>query len=407
MAGNKTLIDKYVARLLMLSFFLPMQPQVVALLISSAWFIFRTFQDKQQTPIGNYLLALCIGGLYFLYLIAIPFTPENYRHVTLTLCEYKQSYVLLPLLYAAVSPQKIRVIINELAWFVYFSVGIGIIANGWFIIKYASSPSWFHGVNHVTYRIFFEDLTGIHPTYISMYLVLAIGILLLKADKMNRKFKYVLFYVALAFLLPLLAKSPLIALVLMFIHTAWIRRKKLGQYKWLFIGVLAMITLSYVFVPFVSQRVNEMAGIGASLKENVTDNSIHERKMIFTVDVDMVKRYWTTGCGPGRLLYLLKQKYFFYSLYYKRDVKAFDPHNEYFYQWISFGVAGIGFFLFGLGMHFFSALKNRDNLYIYLLLVLDITFFTESVLATQHGLLFYAFFSSLLFFDKQKPSGIE
>ncbi len=405
MGGNKAVIDKYAARVLMLSFFLPMQVQVIALFVSSAWFIFRTYQDREKTPTGNFISALGLGALYILYLVAVPFTPASYRHVTQTLCEYKLSYILLPLVYASISPQKIRAIIGELAWFVYFLVGICVIANGWFVAKYALAPGGFHGVNHVTYRIFFEDLTGIHPTYISMYLVLAIGILLLRADNMNRTLKYSLFYIQLAFLLPLLAKSPLIALALMFIHTAWLRRRRLGQYKWLFVGVAALMVLSYVFVPFVSQRVNEMAGMGASLKQNVTDNSIHERKMILAVDLDMVKRYCVTGCGPGRLLYLLKQKYFFYSMYYGRDVNAFDPHNEYFYHWISLGIPGIALFLLALGMHFFRALKNRDNLYIYLLLVLGITFFTESVLATQHGLLFYAFFSSILFFNREKIAG--
>ncbi len=407
MAADRGTIDKYAARLLMLSFFLPMQVQVVALFLSSAYFIFRTFEDNEKTPVRNYGLALMIGSLYLLYLVGIPFTPSNYRHVTQTLCEYKLSYLLLPIVYAAISSEKIKVIIKELKWFVYCSLGICLIANGWFIMKFAFAPEGFHGVNHVTYRIFFEDLTGIHPTYISMYLVFGIGVLLMRSIEMNRTLKYILFYSSLAFLLPLLAKSPLIALVLMFLHMAWLRRKRLGQYKWIFFGVVAMMVLSYLFVPFVSQRVNEMAGIGTSLKENVTDNSIHERKMILAVDLGMVKRYWVTGCGPGRLLYLLKQKYFFYSLYYGRDVNSFDPHNEYFYQWISFGLAGIGLFLLALGMHIFRAIRNRDNLYIYLLLVLGITFFTESVLATQHGLLFYAFFSSLLFFCKQKAEQTE
>lgn len=405
--ADRTLIDKYAARLLMLSFFLPMQAQVIALLLPSVWFIFRTFQDKERTSVSNYKHALGLGALYVLYLAAIPFTPAAYRHISQTLCEYKLSYLLLPLLYAAISPQKIKAILGELAWFVYFSVGICIIANGWFVAKYALSPTGFQGVNHVTYRIFFEELTGIHPTYISMYLVLGIGILLVRGAAISRPVKFVLFYLLLAFLLPLLAKSPLIALVLMFIHTAWLRRKTLGQYKWLFIGAVGMMVLSYLFVPFVSQRVNEMAGIGTSLKENVTDNSIHERKMILSVDLDMVKRYGLTGCGPGRLLYLLKQKYFFYSLYYSRDVNAFDPHNEYFYHWISLGLAGIILFLSALIMHFLRALKNKDNLYIYMLLILCITFLTESVLATQHGLLFYAFFSSLLYFSKQKAGKTE
>ncbi len=397
-------IDKYAARLLMVSFFLPMQPQVLVLFGMCAYFIFSTFKSGQRLPITNYITAICLGALYLLYLIAVPLTPTAYRSVTQTLCEYKMSYLLLPLVFASISVAKIRVILNELVYFIYGSIFICIVGNVWFVVKYALAPEGFRGVNHVTYRIFFEDLTGIHPTYISMYLVFGIAVLLVRGQKMNRTVKYIMFYTMLAFLLPLLAKSPLIAMVIMFAHVAWLRRKALARYKWTFVGVLSLMVLSYVFVPFVSQRVNEMAGIGTSLKQNVTDNSIHERKMIVSVDWSMVKQYWLTGCSPGRLLHLLKTRYCFYSLYYERDVNSFDPHNEYFYQWISFGLIGIILFAGALAWYFMKAIRTQDYLFVYLLLVFAITFFTESVLATQHGILLYSFFTALLFFNRGEVS---
>ncbi len=399
---NSKPTDRYVAILLMLSFFLPMHMQVLALFPGCAYFIFRTFQDKQFTPGANYVAALALGVVYLLYVVAPFFTPLAHVSPANGLRETRVSFLLLPLVFAAIGQEKQKSIFSQLLYFVYFSVGICLLANAWFVIKFALSPTGFQGVNHVTYRIFFEELTQIHPTYISMYLVFAIGILLTNADSLNRVVKYALFYTLVFLLLPLLAKSPLLALGVIMLHAAWLKRTELMRYKWLFAGVVVVMAVSYLFIPFVSQRVNEMAGITASVKQNVTDNSIHERKMILEADWDMIKRYWLWGCGPGRVRYILKIKYMFYSLYYGRDVGAFDPHNEYFYHWLSFGIAGIVLFLFSLVVHFWSAISRKQYLYLYLLLTMCITFFTESVLATQRGVILWAFFTSLLYFYNKR-----
>lgn len=400
---NSKPADRYVTILLMLSFFLPMHVQVLAIFPGCAYFIYRTISDKQSTPGRNYAIALMLGLVYILYLFAPFFTPPGHVQLANGLRETRVGFLLLPLVFAAISWEKLQGIFNQLLYFVYFSVATCIATNFWFALKFALSPGGFSGVNHVTYRIFFEEVTQIHPTYISMYLVFSIGILLTNATQLNRVLKYALFYTLVVLLLPLLAKSPLLALGVIMLHAAWLKRKELMRYKWLFAGVVVVMAASYLFIPFVSQRVNEMAGITASVKQNVTDNSIHERKMILEADWDMIKRYWLWGCGPGRVRYILKIKYLFYSLYYGRDVGAFDPHNEYFYHWLSFGVAGIVLFLFSLVIHFRSAIKRNQYLYLYLLLTMCITFFTESVLATQRGVILWAFFTSLLYFYNKRP----
>jgi O-antigen ligase len=403
MVQQNSTADKYVAIVLMLSFFLPMHVQVLVLFPGCAYFIYRTIKDKQTTPAKNYLAALALGVLYILYMAAPFFTPQDHMQPANSLRETRVSYLLLPLVFAAIGRQKLQAIVNQLLYFVYFSVATCIVTNLWFVLKFALSPGGFNGVNHVTYRIFFEEITQIHPTYISMYLVFSIGILLTNAAGLNRNIKYALFYTLVVLLLPLLAKSPLLALGVIMLHAAWLKRKELMRYKWLFAVVVVVMAASYLFIPFVSQRVNEMAGITASVKQNVTDNSIHERKMILEADWDMIKRYWLWGCGPGRVRYILKIKYLFYSMYYGRDVGAFDPHNEYFYHWLSFGVAGIVLFLFSLIIHFRSAIRRNQYLYLYLLLTMCITFFTESVLATQRGVVLWAFFTSLLYFYNKRP----
>ena len=418
-AANKiSQIDKYAAKALMVSFFLPMQLQPLVAFAMCFYFIYRTFRSKERPPVTNYVWALFLGAIYIMYVLAIPFTPAKYSEVLSKLCEYRLSYLLLPIVFASISPQKIHIILGELAWFVYCCFVVCVATNlafvaclltkSSFFLQFGMPPGGFRDVSHVTYRIFFEVFTGHHPTYISMYLVFAISVLLLKGERMNRKLKYALFYSMLIFLLPLLAKSPLVALMLIFMHTAWLRRKSLMQYKWMFAGVLLVLVLSYLFVPFVSQRVNEMGGFSnTSVTKDVTDNSIHERKMILSVDLGMLKQYWISGAGPGKLMYLLKIRYFFYSIYYGRNISSFDPHNEYLYQWLSFGLIGIILFAGALLTHLFTSIRKRNHLYLYFLMIVMITFFTESVLTVQHGIIFYSFFASLFFFYNNKLNVTE
>ena len=395
-------IDKFVARLMMVSFFVPMQFQPVAVFATALYFIVSTLIAKQTINKQHIAWAFLLGSSYLLYLFAIPLTPPRFASTIHMLVEYRMSYLLLPIVFSLISQEKLRLIYNELAWFVYALIAVCVAANAAFAIKYLTLPTGFKGVTHVTYRIYFEEFCGHHPTYVSMYLVLAAGFLLVIGDQMNRAIKYLLFYVILALLLPLMAKSPLIALVAVFAHQAWVRRKTLLRYKWVFGGMLLVMIASYVFVPFVSQRLQEAVHFsGTSSNGNFAGNSVHERKMILGVDTDMLRHYWLTGVGPARLMTELKIHYFFHSLYYGRYVNFFDPHNEYLYQWLSFGLLGIVLFVTTLLTHLATSIKSRDYLYLYLLFIVFFTFFTESILTTQHGLIFFSFFASLFFFARK------
>ena len=334
-----------------------------------------------------------------MYLSSVPYTGEAYRKVVLKLCEYRLSYFLLPLIFAIIGLRFKQLIINELSYFVYGCFGICLLTNVSFALKYAVAPGSLGGVGHVIYRTYFEDFSGLHPTYISLYIVLALGFLLIHGNAMSKYFKYILFITLIGFLLPLLAKAPLIALVLIFMHQSWIRRKYLWNYKWVFLGLGILLLGSYLFVPFVSQRIQEMTQMQTGKAGgNITDNSINVRKMIFNVDTTMLKHYWLCGTGTGRLMHILGEKYFFYSLQSGYYIGVYDPHNEYFYQWLSFGIAGILVLLATLYIHFRMSFVTKNFLYQYLLISICITFFTESLLATQHGIIFYSFFTSLFFF---------
>jgi O-antigen ligase len=396
-------IDKYAARLLMVSFFLPMQLQVWATMATGSYFVLRTFLTRQPVPKVNYAWALLLGSLFLMYLVAVPLTDPAYRRVVLSLCEHRVSLLFLPFAFAIVAPVFRQVIMDELLFFVYGCFVTCVAANADFAYHYFSKGG-IANLTHVQYRTIIHLFTDIHPTYLSMYLCFSICILLfsdVSGSRVGSIIKYVLVNTMLILLLALLAKTPLIALFVIFVHYLYLQRRSLYKFKWFFVGLLLSVTAAWFFIPFFSQRVKEtLPFFGVGKTTNVVENSVAARQLIWDVDTRMVKEHWLTGVGPGKMMLVLNEQYRSYSANSILPVMYDDPHNEYFMEWLSFGVFGFVLLVVVLAVQFFRAVQTRNYLYLYLLIILSTTFFTETVLSLQRGVMLYAVFGALMFYPK-------
>ncbi len=403
--NNFDFIDKYAARLLLVSFFLPAKWQVYVAIGTCVYFVFRTLFTKQRPPKKNYLWALFLGSGFLLYLFSVPFTPPEYRKGLLHLCEREESLLLMPLVFGITASYFRELIAGELIFFVYACLISCAMGNVDFAYHYFFVKGGLHTLSHVQYRMIFEAFTGIHPTYMGIFLAFSICILLFISDISNRTgriIKYAFMYMLVIFMITLLAKSPFMALIIIFIHYGYLRRKVLYQFKAFILGSLGAIAVAGLSIPFFRQRMGEIFqffGFGSQGTSAV--NSFYDRQMIFNTDIDMIRQYWLTGVGPGRMLHVLRERYFFNSIANNRSVGNFDPHNQYFAVWLSFGILGIALFILILAVQFVKSIKSKDYLYVYLLFILAITFSTETVLYRQQGIVFYAVFTSLFFFRKQ------
>ena len=398
MLASKAPLGVWGGRLLMVSFFLPQTPQILATMVPCLYFVVCSIRSKELVPRRNYLWAFVIGSFYLLNLLAFPLTPVEYTHFLGLLCQRRITILLMPLMFAIITPYFRELIMGQILYFVYACFIVCLAGNADFLYHYFTGGV--HVLSHVQYRVMFEAFTGIHPTYMGMFLCFAVCITLLLYPANDRKssiIKYSLVYMLTVFLLALLAKSPLIALVVICIHFAYVNRKVLYQYKTLIAGLLLAVVAAGYFIPFFGQRIKEIFQF-ADKKGTVADNSMYVRQEIWNVDTDLLKQHWLSGVGPGRMLHMLHEQYFFYSISHRFPIGYYDPHNEYFDLWLSFGIIGIVLLLAVLVMHFIKALRTKNHLYLYLLLLFAITFFTETVLSRQKGVMFYTVFTSLFFF---------
>lgn len=400
--------DIVVARLLVVCVFLPQQIQVVATIGSCIYFVARTIAAKVLPTKNSYLAALSLGSLYLLYFIAAIISPAEHRATAFGFCERMASFLLLPLVFAIVAPNFRQLIAGQLRYFVYGCLILCALGNAHYLYQHFISGGGKEAVSHVRYRMTFEPFTGIHPTYMSLYLGFAICITAIiwnPVTKRDRILKSVFLYTLLLFLLALFSKSPIIALGIIAIHFLYTQRSKLYDLKWIFVTFGAFIIAAYAFIPFFRQRLGEalqFSGIGA--KGTSADNSFYDRQMIFNTDMDILRRYWLGGVGPGALQQRLNERFFFHSIRWERAVGYFDPHNQYLSIWLSLGVVGIVVFIGIMVMQFVRAIRTGNRLYLYLLIILGVTFFTETLLQRQQGVIFYSLFTSLFFFSKAKAN---
>src|SRR5579872_2962803 len=244
-------------------------------------------------------------------------------------------------------------------YFVYGCFVTGLAGNADFIYHYYFAGGGAPAMSQQYYRTIFHFFTDIHPTYMGMYLCFAICILLFTPMlNTGRGFaiKYTFLFFLLIFLLALGPKSPILALAVILVHYAYVHRATLSRHKALTGGLAAGVIAALYFIPFFNQRVKETIKGFSEGSGNSADNSVAMRKVIWNMDTSLLKHYWLTGIGPGRLMHTLREHYFFYSLANPFPVAYHDPHSEYFYQWLCFGFAGVAVFAGILFMHARKAL---------------------------------------------------
>ncbi|GAB3914250.1 hypothetical protein GCM10028803_59350 [Larkinella knui] len=406
-----TAYDKYLARMVMIAFFLPNRMQILVLMgIFLFWVIRDVFFNKNKhfRPYGG---ALLLGSVYLLYAIYVPFTAPEYRSGVLFDLEQKASLFVVPFALLFLQPQTRKIISGELIYFVYACFISCLAGNLFYLLKYGwqiSGPE-----AHIQYRLYFEEITSFHPTYMGINLCFASAILLISPRHRQQlkgwKLGAVLFPLFL-FLMALMPKAPVIALFVILVYYGWINR----THKYRLVPILAVLLLSVsvacISIPFSSQRIGEFSALlNAKPNDNPMDNSVQMRQVIWSVDLDVLKQHWVAGLGPGGVDPALTAQYEVYARKLQVPLVAYDTHNEYINQWLSFGLIGIGLMLFILGIQFANAARRRDHLYAILLMIFTVTFFTENVWSQQHGVVFYSFFTSLFFLTgmKPQPNGVE
>ena len=251
-----------------------------------------------------------------------------------------------------------------------------------------------------------------HPSYFAMYLNFIVGILYyhsinpIKSFNINRPLTYILILLLTFFIILLSSKTGWVSNILITILFVIfsIKRKSFNNIHF---GFILTIILSFVIifktVPSVKSRSNSLINY---ISHNIfeTDKKISSfsssatRIIAWKCSLELISEKIIFGYGEG-LSGVELNKLYKNKDYKKLENKNLNSHNQFLQCFIDNGLIGGCTIIFFTIIMLFKSLKTKDYLYSLFLILITINFLTESMLETQSGVVFFAVFNTLFFFQ--------
>ena len=396
-------IKSYFVLCALFALFLPLykniEPLFILLLLIN-WAIESKSSEKILFLKSKYLLLFV--SFYLLYLVGMLWT-ENASFGWLDLTE-KLSILIFPLiaprLEANLDKEKLSKILIAFVTGCFIATLVCITHACYMWFNY--SENYFY---YAKLSVFF------HPTYLSMYILLAIVVLFweyfIKTDINKRKLIVLLLISWFWFFIILLqSKAGIIIASLVFITFAiilLINHKKYIQ----IITVLLILFGGYYFVnKFVitannSRIYNAEYNILDKKVDTTTTESSQARILVWEASAKIIEKNILFGVGTGDIKDELDKMYVKMNMTGAHKERL-NAHNQYLQSAISLGILGIisiiAIFLFP----FIYSIKEKKYIYSFFLVIVGLNIFVESMFETQAGVMFYAFFNILFFIKLQK-----
>jgi O-antigen ligase len=407
-----------------LAFFIPLYPLLLPLLIGLLvinWLLlYKKIIPGIKFAFKNSALSFMIL-LFVFYLFGISYS--NNFESGLKAIETKLSILILPLIYSSYYQITLNNINRYLKSFIFGCIVYAIVCLGWATYSYFK-PVYTdcYGVllNLGSNYFYYTNLSRIfHPSYMAMYLIFSLTSIWFFLFKRLITLNYLLILIILlliTFVLLLSSKSGWISLSIWVVNfTIWMfSTKRFFLSLLIFLSIIgAFLTFNLYFTPTFSNRIPNLSVIKNAIKGKdeqnnkitTSDDGSARRVFVWKASVDVIKQnlLWGVGTGDTRDELL--------DMYLKKGMKAeyntaLNSHNQYLNTGVTLGILGVFVLLLCLGIPFFIALKQNSYLLVGFISLISINFLFESMLETQAGVIFYAFFNTLLCL-KLKNDSIE
>lgn len=366
-------------------------PLFIGLLLVN-WIVEADFKTKFDNFIKNKLAVLFVS-LYLIHVLGLIYT--NNMASGLFDIQVKLSLLIFPLIFASRPLTKV-----ELSK-VFYAFTIGLVYASIYMISRAVS---LYFIEHEVAFFYQEFSALLHTSYMSMYMNLAIVWLLITLFKSENEHPFskisssllILFF---SFIIILLAsKSGILTLALIFIgvllYLILFRKNYL-------IGILGIVFIASSlvlinrFAPAVANRMDSFLGAIHTESNTETTESTSVRMLIWESSNQVIKNNFLFGVGTGDAKDALNAEYSKNNITNALNHNL-NAHNEFYQIYICLGLIGFIILVLSLFYPFVYYSKTIDYVYVIFLLIIIFNFLTESMLETQAGVMFYAFFNAIL-----------
>jgi O-antigen ligase len=318
--------------------------------------------------------------------------------------QIKLSLLLLPIVFGTLDT---HILYRRRRW-IFLSFIFACLLSGLICLFKAAND--YTNDTHVFFYVLFSRF--IHPAYFAMYLNLALSMLLFdnSLSEIRRtvyKIMYYLLCIFFVFLIVLLSsKIGLISSAIIFIVYAVyqaITKKKWQIAMSAFIALIGFSAYLVFFAPASFERFKQASYAMMSDEKVNPGEGTAVRMQIWKAAKELIIQQPLAGYGTGDVKDVLISKYEERSITGAIKYKL-NAHSQYLQSFVATGLAGILSLLLMLILPARQAFRRKNHLYFLFLLIVFLNFLVESMLETQAGVIFYAFFNSLLFaFYKNAP----
>jgi O-antigen ligase len=236
------------------------------------------------------------------------------------------------------------------------------------------------------------DPLHIHPTYFSLFVVLALSFLLTFERGIFKRLA-VFFLVLIALLLAVrIAIVALIFIAAFQVRTLDIKLKRIVQISAFSLLIITVLVLSS---PLAFQRF--VADFSQSDGEKLT--GVNMRVFHWKASLAVLKDHYLIGVGTGDEQHALDQQYCKFGL---NELKDFNSHNQYLFDMIGTGIAGLCILLCLLIVPLRFYRHSSNHIAMLFMVTITVYCMTECLLVVNKGLMFFSFFYSLLSFCGEK-----
>ncbi len=383
--------------ILLIVFLLPLNNGIIPPLII-VWVLVWLFLGNFKEKINNlkksgifFLLAV----FYLLHVLGMIYT-SNFPEGLFDL-EVKFSLLLFPVLIFSHKEFFEKNKNSILSVFLFGNITAALICFG-----YGFYRTLKYDINYFTYR----DFSLFHHTsYASMYALFSIGIILFfllnKKKILDKLIAIFLLVILCAFIFILGSRAGIIAAIIVpgFItmYYLWINK------KWFFLLTCLIIFIALPFfilhnhprfIPVVEFINTPRDSIKMTSPENIM-----VRYNIALQSMELIKQNFFSGTGTGDVKDALMELYRQKNITFALDTKL-NSHNQFLETFIGLGIPGILSLALLIFYPLYSGFKTntdyQSGLLIAFSLIIITNFMFESMLNTQAGTVFFAFFYCLL-----------
>jgi O-antigen ligase len=356
-------------------------------LLAIVWLFSFDWKSKWSNLIKYKFELLPFLAYFFIHIIVLSYS-KNFNAGIEEIIK-KLSFFILPIVIFSVADEiapYIDKIKQSFIWSLFF----------YFIVSLITAYSYYLDGNKLAfYYIHLISYTKMHPSYISIFLI--IGIAFAYNLGLNGKKLYYLFIpIFIIFVLLLSARTEILILGIVLIIICLYHFKRIEKPVIGYLLVLLILFASFASIKYIPELNTRFSVLkkGEENSENLV-NIKNERNQIWTLAIEQIYKTPISGIGVGA-----SQDFYFSKFKEKKYIllelkKLNNTHNQFLHQFLITGFFGFIICMFFYFYPLYKSLVYKDLISFILNSTFIIASITECILETQSGIVGVVLFSCI------------